>query len=223
MPTATISFAQFVSANMNDSVTNAFEEAERLVRLINEEDKNTYLIQAMIGIITDIEGRRRRAAFDSTKGVESSWTNGKVTIEDFIGGGHIWTENHVECASPAESKLTKGSHSGYENQAVPAPLGNKPPGRGQHDLENHQLSAPSGTSRPAQFREHWAELLDVTGLSANGGRKRVGDMTEEDLLANIEHREQLAMRNLARADQFRWLHKLLTEQHVATVAEIKVQ
>lgn len=164
---ARLTLRQFVSANLADAVTDFHAEAERLVSAIPDTDRDDYLAQALISIIGEITGQRRRNAFDAARNDETP-----------------------------ETRI------------------------------DHRCDEPHGTavstSRVSRLRDTWTDLLNAVGLSADGGRKRVGDMTAADLLANVEHREQLARENYARADQFRELHKMLVEQGVETVDQIEV-
>ncbi len=90
-------------------------------------------------------------------------------------------------------------------------------------------SQPSASSRPTNMnrrrvnrhRNWWTDLLAQRGLSASGGQVTIGAMTAADLRANIDHRESLARENVARADQFRRLLKLVEDQNVTTVAEVR--
>lgn len=86
-------------------------------------------------------------------------------------------------------------------------------------------AAPPVQNRRRQDRHRgwWRDLLAQRGLAADGGHKVIGAMTAEDLRANIDHREALARENVARADQFRRLLKLLEESDAATVGQIKVR
>lgn len=62
---ATPTLYQFVAAQLSASTTNFHEEAERLLRLIPEADRESYLLQALIPIIGQVTGQRRRDAFEA--------------------------------------------------------------------------------------------------------------------------------------------------------------
>lgn len=94
------------------------------------------------------------------------------------------------------------------------------------------LAEPKGSAQPStppvqnrrrvnRHRSWWTDLLAQRGLAADGGHKLIGAMTAEDLRANIDHREALARENVARADQFRRLLKLLEDQGAETVADVQ--
>ncbi|APQ42354.1 hypothetical protein PBI_RICH_51 [Mycobacterium phage Rich] len=170
MTTATrMTVRQFISANLADGVTNYHDEAVRLAALIPDADKDTYLAQAIIGLITDLTGQRRRDAFDAALTSETD---------------------------------TEESHNEREDQRCPAP------------------SVSQNFARNEAHRAFWLELRDSIGLSADGGRMRVGDMTAADLKANIVHREKLAAENQHRAEQFRRLLGMLETAGVETVDQI---
>lgn len=173
---ARLTLRQFVSANLADGVTDFHSEAERLVKLIPAKDRDAYLVQALVGVVGEVSGQRRRDAFDAL--------------------------------NPDGDAISETSSTGAN----------------QYINETHPRGVGSGAvSRVTQMKTCWDELLNAVGLAADGGRKRVGDMTAADLESNIAHREQLARENHARADQFRVLHKLLTEQGVQTVSQIEVK
>ena len=138
--TVRLTLRQFVAASMSDTVTDFHAEAERLVAQMPPEDRDVYLMQALVGVINDLVGQRRRSAFD---------------------------------ALTYETTNTGTSHMRGENQTCTAGSG-------------------VGPSRVSQLKNHWNDLLNAVGLSADGGRKRVGDMTYADLDVNIAHREKLA-------------------------------
>ena len=169
--TVRLTLRQFVAASMSDTVTDFHAEAERLVAQMPPEDRDVYLMQALVGVINDLVGQRRRSAFD---------------------------------ALTYETTNTGTSHMRGENQTCTAGSG-------------------VGPSRVSQLKNHWNDLLNAVGLSADGGRKRVGDMTYADLDVNIAHREKLARENFARAEQFRVLQKLIVEQGVELVSQIEVK
>lgn len=165
----TLTIRQFISSHLADGVTNYHDEAVRLAALVPDDDRDTYLAQAIIGLITDLTGQRRRDAFDAALDSETD---------------------------------TEGGHFCSDNQEPPAP------------------SVFQNFARNEAHRAFWLELRDSVGLSADGGRKRVGDMTAPDLKANIVHREKLAAENRYRADQFRQLLGMLEDAGVETVDQI---
>lgn len=65
MKTATETVSQFVRRNLTHGAFNYREEASRLFSLMNEEDRDEFLRQALVGIITDVARRRTRDAFAS--------------------------------------------------------------------------------------------------------------------------------------------------------------
>ncbi|AWY05485.1 hypothetical protein PBI_MORRISSEY_43 [Gordonia phage Morrissey] len=110
-----------------------------------------------------------------------------------------------------------------------------PESREEVTEESTSAVQPTGASKPSatppvqnrrrqdRHRGWWRDLLAQRGLAADGGHKLIAAMTAEDLRANIDHREALARENVARADQFRRLLKLLEESDAATVGQIKVR
>lgn len=178
-----LTLRQFVAAKLPDGVTDFHAAAREIVALIPHEDRDEYLAQAVVGVVSEITGQRRRAAFDAMRDHDD---NDDETSAP--GTGHPFIETHHRDA---------GAGGGVK------------PGTAEQNF-----------ARPDRHRDYWAGLLNSVGLAADGGRKRVGDMTVADLHANIDYRTELARENLARAEQFRELLVMVEAQGVDTVGDL---
>lgn len=182
---------QFVAAKLGDGITDYYAAARDIVALIPVTDRDDYLIQAVMPLIAEANGQRRRAAFDALRGSEDGDSVAPETTT--ADTGQSTSDTHCTVA---------GVGGGSPSQPVK-------PG-----------TASQNFARQDRHRDYWTTLLDSVGMAADGGRKRVGDMTADDLRANVDYRAELARENLARANQFRDLLRLVEAQGVATVGDL---
>jgi hypothetical protein len=71
-----------------------------------------------------------------------------------------------------------------------------------------------------QYGEYWRKALEKPYAVAPGVRKRLADLTRDDLLFNIQTREEAARRTAAKALQLRGLLDLVTRHGVARVGDL---
>ena len=84
-----------------------------------------------------------------------------------------------------------------------------------------QQKRAARSPKVAAIREHWRRaLLELHSVDRAGGMKRLADLTRDDLMFNVEAREEVARKNAEKALQFRFLLDLVTRHDVATVGDL---
>lgn len=203
--TAPLTLRQLVAAKLGDGITDYRAAARDIVALIPPSERDEYLVQAVMPLIAEVNGQRRRAAFDALGGSEADETTAPETTT--ADTGHSATD-------------TQGARAGVGGGSFPATAWPTTEQQQRAAQPVKPGTAAQNFARQDRFRDFWSNLLDSVGMAADGGRKRVGDMTAEDLRANVDYRAELARENLARANQFRDLLAMVEAQGVATVGEL---
>lgn len=83
-----LTLRQFVAGKLPDAVTDYRDAAEAIAAAISYMDRDEYLIQAVMHVITDITGQRRRAAMDALE------ADMAPDATDPTGPGHKKRETH---------------------------------------------------------------------------------------------------------------------------------
>lgn len=73
----------------------------------------------------------------------------------------------------------------------------------------------------AAIRDWWTELLNQQAVSSTGQTILIGDMTLIDVIAAIDERKRQAQANIARAEQFEALKRILEHSGARTLREVE--
>lgn len=87
-----LTLRQFVASKLADGVTDYLGAAREIVDLIPDEDRDEFLVQAVMTVISEINGQRRRAAFDAAKYAEDTIVCPGPETSDETGHGRGVTQ-----------------------------------------------------------------------------------------------------------------------------------